>query len=144
MKIKKLLSSAIMLVLLCVFSQSAFAAVVQPDEINRYQEFSHIWASLNQDSGYVYTSGGGATTWDTDLDVHVDVCIQTYVAGTGWVTYGNTLWTDDHVMSASAGGQRYLYTNGTYRTHVVAKAYRNGVLLETISLNSSNVVIART
>lgn len=145
---KKIVSLILTCVLLAsLFSTFVSAAEVEPDvppiETEEYAYLSNSWAGLNHVGGGKYNITGGAGSVLANVTISVTVILQKSnpKSVSGWDDLAT--WTDANHYSASAGGSRYIYTSGTYRTHVIVNVYsENGTLLETDTTNSDHLVIS--
>lgn len=146
MKHKKLLAVVLACVMLfCCASISAFA--VSPDSTEtstvspRYINFANVWADIYKTSWGYYDVSGGAAAYGNDITVDVTVYVEGYYSDGEWHQIDDWEVTGSGTAIANAAGSRTIDTIGTYRAHTVAKAYIDGVLVETIEAHSTNVIV---
>jgi hypothetical protein len=141
---KKFMAGLMALVMIfCCPLTSAIAAETVPPEIDEtqpYVNFVNVWSEIEKTKWGYYNVSGGATVYDNDITVYATVYIEVSY-GTYWERYDSWEATDSGMVCALAGGSRTLTEVGTYRTHTVAEAYRDGVLIETVESYSTNVVV---
>lgn len=146
MKLKKLFAvvlAAAMLFCCNVMSVSAAApADAQPAAVSpRYVNFSSVWADMYKTDWGYYNVSGGAVAYQSNVTVHVTVYVEGYFSDGEWYPIDDWEITDVSDGIAGAAGSRTLTTTGTHRAHVVAEAYIDDVLVETVEAHSTNVVV---
>lgn len=129
--------------LFSLLSVSVYAADVETDvppvDIEEYTYLANAWAGLARSSGNWYDVTGGAGSAHGTMKIEVTVECQKYTSN-GWDTLQT--WTGEGNFSASAGGERYIASSGTYRTKMYAEIYReDGTLGETETVYSDHLII---
>lgn len=129
----------------CCFSANVFADEVAPNGVieARFSDFASVFATLtyNENTGFCHVEGGAAT-YSSEKWVEVTLTIERYTSANGFRPVDNLLWTASDYFGTGTQATRDL-TPGTYRAHTVAKCYRDGNLLETVEVYSTNVVVTR-
>ena len=141
---KKAFSIILSVLLLCSMTTPAAladdksASNAAPYIEARYAEFSMVYASLYKTSSGFYHVEGGAATYDNDLLVNITLTIEGCDTDGVFRPVENYEWTASGYQAAATQATRDL-PGGGYKAHIVAKCYRNGVLLETVESYSSIV-----
>lgn len=143
MKHKKLLAVVLACVMLfCCASVSAFATSPETPTVSpRYVNFANVWADIRKTDWGYYNVSGGAAVYSNDITVEVTVYVESYYSDGEWHQIDAWEVAGSGTAIANAAGSRTLDEIGVYRAHTVAEAYRNGVLIETVEANSTNVAI---
>lgn len=129
--------------LFSLLSVSAYAADVETDvppvDIEEYTYLANAWAGLARSSGNWYDVTGGAGSAHGTMYIQVTVEFQKF-GDDGWDTLQT--WYGDGYFDATAGGERYISSSGTYRTKMYAEIYReDGTLGETEIAYSDHLII---